>query len=71
MCYLYIILLLVLLFVMLLLCVVLFFVEGNPSGIKEALYFKGICSSYQVRLPLRPLSKENSNKLKSVLKDTI
>ena len=49
----------------------LFYVEGNPSGIKEALYLKGICSSNQVRLPLRPLSKENSNKLKSVLKDTI
>lgn len=37
----------------------LLFVEGNPSGIKEALKHRGICENH-VRLPLLPVSNETS-----------
>jgi 4-hydroxy-tetrahydrodipicolinate synthase len=38
------------------------FVEGNPSGIKEALQHINICKNY-VRLPLTNVSEDTKNKL--------
>ena len=45
----------------------LFYVDGNPSGIKEALFLKGICKSNQVRLPLVKINQVNSKKLNAFL----
>ena len=39
------------------------FLEGNPGGIKETLKHMGICENY-MRLPLYPVSKTLSDKLK-------
>ena len=41
----------------------LFYIDGNPSGIKEALYSLGLCSSNQVRLPLVKMNRDNAKKL--------
>lgn len=49
----------------------LFYVDGNPSGIKEALYFKKICKSSQVRLPLSKMQKDNIHLLTRILKKYI
>ena len=45
----------------------LFYVDGNPSGIKEALFFKKICNSSQVRLPLVKMDVDNAKKMHLVL----
>jgi 4-hydroxy-tetrahydrodipicolinate synthase len=45
------------------------FAEGNPAGIKNTLAHLGIMQEY-VRLPLVPVSKELSSKIKLFL-DTI
>ncbi len=49
----------------------LFYVNGNPSGIKEALYQLKICSSNQVRLPLVPMSEEYALKLNFQIQSTL
>ena len=49
----------------------LFYIDGNPSGIKEALYSIGICQSNQVRPPLVKMSRENASRLNDVVKRTI
>ena len=46
----------------------LFYIDGNPSGIKEALYNIGICQSNQVRPPLVKMSRENAAILNDVVK---
>ncbi len=46
----------------------LFYIDGNPSGIKEALFYMGICSCNQVRLPLVKMQKSNAKKLHQFLK---
>ena len=40
----------------------LLFVEGNPSGVKEALKHLNICENY-VRLPLTQVSEKTKNDL--------
>ena len=45
----------------------LFYVDGNPSGVKEALFFKKICNSSQVRLPLVKMDADNAKKLHFLL----
>ena len=49
----------------------LLYVDGNPSGIKEALYQLGLCSSNKVRLPLVGMTKENANALNLILQKKI
>ncbi len=49
----------------------LFYIDGNPSGIKEALYSIGICQSNQVRPPLVKMSREHAARLNDVLKETL
>ena len=45
----------------------LFYIDGNPAGIKEALFFKNICNSSQVRLPLVKMDKDNAKKMHLLL----
>ena len=45
----------------------LFYIDGNPAGIKEALFFKNICNSSQVRLPLVKMDPDNAKKLHLLL----
>ena len=45
----------------------MFYVEGNPVGVKQALYMQGLISSNQVRLPLLKMSKNNANKFRKIL----
>ena len=45
----------------------LFYIDGNPTGIKEALFFKNICNSSQVRLPLVKMDPDNAKKLHLLL----
>lgn len=45
----------------------MFYIDGNPSGIKEALFHMGICSSNQVRLPLVKMTDFNAQKLRKFL----
>mgnify|MGYP001277692575 FL=1 len=46
----------------------LFYIDGNPAGIKEALFFKNICRTNQLRLPLTKMKKENASLLHKFLK---
>ena len=45
----------------------LFYVDGNPAGIKEALRYKKICNSSQVRLPLVRMNSDNAKKMHLLL----
>ena len=36
----------------------LLYVDGNPAGIKEALFFKNICRTNQLRLPLTKMKRK-------------
>jgi len=45
----------------------LFYIDGNPTGIKEALFFKNICNSSQVRLPLVKMDADNAKKMHLLL----
>ena len=45
----------------------LFYIDGNPTGIKEALFFKNICNSSQVRLPLVKMDTDNAKKMHLLL----
>ena len=45
----------------------LFYIDGNPSGIKEALFFQKICSSNQVRMPLVKMDSKNAKKMHLLL----
>ena len=49
----------------------LFYIDGNPSGIKEALYSLGLCSSNQVRLPLVKMNRDNAKKLNYIIQQTL
>tara|TARA_B100000530_G_scaffold334099_1_gene283330 strand:+ start:1673 stop:2569 length:897 start_codon:yes stop_codon:yes gene_type:complete len=49
----------------------LFYVDGNPPGIKEALCFLNICNSNQVRLPLVRMSRNNAKILNVLIQETI
>lgn len=51
-------------------CCDLLFVEGNPSGVKCALYLMGYIEN-QLRLPLVPVTAETENNLKQELKKCI
>jgi 4-hydroxy-tetrahydrodipicolinate synthase len=42
------------------------FAEGNPAGIKCALYLKGIIKNH-LRLPLVPVSKDLENEIKTLI----
>ena len=45
----------------------MFYVDGNPSGIKEALFYMGICNSNHVRLPLVKMTDDNARRLRKFL----
>ena len=45
----------------------LFYIDGNPSGVKEALFYQGLCQSNQVRLPLIKMTKTHAKLLRSML----
>ncbi len=45
----------------------MFYIEGNPAGVKAALHIQGIISSNQVRLPLLKMSPNNAAKFKKFL----
>jgi len=45
----------------------LFFAEGNPGGVKEALKFRGICDNH-MRLPLIPVSENLCAQIKQQIK---
>ena len=47
------------------------YVDGNPSGIKQALYSLGICSSNQVRLPLVKMTNANAQLLNTLINATL
>ena len=47
-----------------------FYIEGNPAGVKQALFKLGVCSSNQLRLPLVRMGFENANKLSSLIDQT-
>ena len=49
----------------------LFYVDGNPPGIKEALYNLQICSSNQLRLPLVKMHPDNARKLNTIVQETL
>ena len=49
----------------------LFYIDGNPPGVKEALYFLKICNSNQVRLPLVKMNRDNANRLNILIQETI
>jgi 4-hydroxy-tetrahydrodipicolinate synthase len=44
------------------------FLETNPIPVKTALSFMDRCTD-EMRLPLCPMSSENQNRLKSVMKN--
>jgi 4-hydroxy-tetrahydrodipicolinate synthase len=44
------------------------FIETNPVPVKTALGLMGICSD-DVRLPLAPMSEENTSKLAGIMKE--
>ena len=43
------------------------FIETNPIPVKEAMAMLGLCSA-ELRLPLTPMSEDNKNKLRAILK---
>jgi 4-hydroxy-tetrahydrodipicolinate synthase len=47
------------------------FIESNPIPIKAVMYLAGLIDTLEYRLPLVPPSKENLNKLETVLKKYI
>ena len=49
----------------------LFYIDGNPSGIKEALSYLKICSTSQVRLPLMKMKTKNAQILNQLIEKTI
>ena len=49
----------------------LFYVDGNPSGVKEVLSFLNICDSNQVRLPLVKMNPNNAKMLSVLIEKTI
>jgi len=49
----------------------MFYVEGNPTGIKQGLYFLGLLSSNQLRLPLIRMSQKNSKLLNALISETL
>ena len=49
----------------------LFYIDGNPSGIKETLYDIGICHSNQVRPPLVKMNRDNADQLNYLVKETL
>ena len=49
----------------------LFYVDGNPSGVKEVLSFLKICDSSQVRLPLVKMNSNNAQMLSVLIEKTI
>jgi 4-hydroxy-tetrahydrodipicolinate synthase len=48
----------------------LFFAEGNPGGVKEALKFRGICDNH-IRLPLVPVSENLTNRILQQMQNLI
>ena len=49
----------------------MFYIEGNPSGIKQALYFLGLSFTNQLRPPLLKMSKKNSDLLNNLISETL
>lgn len=45
------------------------FAQGNPAGVKEALQFMNICQTH-VRLPLVPMTKDGSQKLYDLIRES-
>ena len=49
----------------------MFYVDGNPPGVKQALKTIGICSSNQVRLPLVKMDSTNAKKISLLVCQTL
>ena len=49
----------------------MFYIEGNPAGIKQALYFLELCSTNELRLPLVKMTKKNASLLNNLILKTI
>jgi len=49
----------------------MFYVEGNPAGVKQGLHFLGLLSSNQLRLPLVRMSQKNSKLLNGLISETL
>ena len=49
----------------------MFYIEGNPAGVKQGLCFLGLLSSNQLRLPLVKMSQKNSKLLNDLISETL
>ena len=49
----------------------LFYIDGNPSGIKEVLCNLNICTSNHVRLPLVKMNPSNAEQLNKIVQETL
>lgn len=45
----------------------MFYIEGNPAGVKQSLFYKGVIKSNQLRLPLMKMSQANAEKFTLLL----
>ena len=48
----------------------MFYIEGNPTGVKQSLFYKGLIKSNQLRLPLMKMSQANAQKFTLLLNRT-
>ena len=49
----------------------MFYIEGNPTGIKQGLFFLDIIKTNKLRLPLVEMSSKNSQILNKLIKTLI
>ena len=49
----------------------MFYIEGNPTGIKQGLFFLDIIKTNKLRLPLVEMSSKNSQVLNKLIKKTL
>ncbi len=49
----------------------MFYIEGNPAGVKQGLYFLKIIETNRLRLPLIEMTIENSNILNNLINSTL
>ena len=49
----------------------MFYIEGNPTGIKQGLFFLDIIKTNKLRLPLVEMSSKNSQILNKLIKKTL
>ena len=49
----------------------MFYIEGNPTGVKQGLFFLDIIKTNKLRLPLVEMSSKNSQVLNKLIKKTL